>query len=237
MLRTLGLSLLLSLLATGAAAHRVDMLVFTNPGLFEQQPDGRITGPGGDMIGRIAAVSGVDVRIQVLPPTRVMQTLLQQPGACVAGVPRLPENEAQLRWLGVMSSSTLMLYGRADEARRIRGEADLRPASVVVQRYSLPATWLRDRGLPLQEVRDTATALRMLQARRVDYWLVNELVAQRTFQSLGGANTVKPLHSFGQITTYLACHRDTPPAELDKLRSAAEQLRRDGELLPFGVRP
>jgi ABC-type amino acid transport substrate-binding protein len=236
MLRALCLLLMVSL-ASDARAEGVDMLVFLNPGLFEQAPDGRITGPGGDMIARIAAVSGVAVRIQVLPPTRVMQTLVQQVGACVAGVARLPDNESQLRWLGVLSNSTLMLYGRLDEKRRVSGANDLRRATVVVQRHSLPATWLRERGLAMQEVRDTTTALRMLQARRVDYWLVNELVAQRTFQSLGGDLPARPLQSFGQIVTHLACHRDTAPAELDRLRAAVEQLRRDGELVPFGVRP
>lgn len=236
MLRALCLLLMVSL-ASGARAEGVDMLVFLNPGLFEQAPDGRITGPGGDMIARIAAVSGVTVRIQVLPPTRVMQTLVQQVGACVAGVARLPDNESQLRWLGVLSNSTLMLYGRLDEKRRITGASDLRRATVVVQRHSLPASWLHERGLPMQEVRDTTTALRMLQARRVDYWLVNELVAQRTFQALGGDLPARPLQSFGQIVTHLACHRDTAPADLDRLRGAIEQLRRDGELVPFGVRP
>jgi len=236
MLRVLCFLMLLGGLSA-PRAQGVDMLVFLTPGLFDQAPDGRITGPGGDMIARIAAVSGVEVRIQVLPPTRVMQTLVQQVGACVAGVPRLPDNETQLRWLGVLSSSSLMLYGRLDEKRRVSSADDLRRASIVVQRHSLPSTWLRDRGLPMQEVRDTVTALRMLQARRVDYWLVNELVAQRTFQALGGEQPARPLQSFGQIVTHLACHRDTAPGELDRLRAAVEQLRRDGELVPFGVRP
>lgn len=235
MLRALCFLMLLGL-ASMPRAQGVDMLVFLNPGLFDQAPDGRITGPGGDLIARIAAVSGVTVRIRVLPPTRVVQTLMQQVGACVAGVPRLPDNEAQLRWLGVLSNSSLMLYGRLDDTRRVRGEEDLRRASIVVQRNSLPANWLRERGLPMQEVRDTVTALRMLQARRVDFWLVNELVAQRTFHALG-ETPARPLQSFGQIVTHLACHRDTAPAELDRLRAAVEQLRRDGELVPFGVRP
>ncbi|RTL33710.1 MAG: transporter substrate-binding domain-containing protein [Burkholderiales bacterium] len=236
MLRALCFVMLLGLAST-PRAHGVDMLVFLNPGLFDQAPDGRITGPGGDMIYRIAAVSGVEVRIQVLPPARVMQTLVQQVGACVAGVPRLPDNESRLRWLGTLSSSSLMLYGRLDEKRRVNGVEDLRRASIVVQRSSLPASWLRERGLPMQEVRDTVTALRMLQARRVDYWLVNELVAQRTFRALGGELPARPLHSLGQIVTHLACHRDTAPADLERLRTAVEQLRRDGELVDFGVRP
>lgn len=228
-------SLLLGL-ALQARAETVDMLVFANPGLFDVAADGRITGLGGELIDRIAAVSGVEMRIQVMPPARVLQTLSQQPGSCVAGVPRLPDNEALVQWLGQLASSSMMLYGRPDEQRRVSATRDLRGTVIAAQRNSLPATWLRDQGLQVQEVRDTLTGLRMLQARRVDYWLVNELVAQRFLQSLGGEPPVRPLQNFGRIDAHLACHRDTAPAALDKLRAAMEQLRRNGELVPFGVR-
>jgi len=224
-------------LALQARADAVDMLVFPNPGLFDVAADGRVTGLGGGLINRIAAVSGVEMRIQVMPPARALQTLVQQPGSCVAGAPRLPDNEALLHWLGQVASSSMMLYGRLDEPRRVATARELRGAIIAAQRNSLPATWLRDQGLRVQEVRDTLNGLRMLQARRVDYWLVNELVAQRAFQSLGGEPPVKPLQNFGRIDAHLACQRDTAPAALDKLRAAIEQLRRDGELVPFGVRP
>jgi polar amino acid transport system substrate-binding protein len=229
-------SLLLGL-ALQARAESVDMLVFPNPGLFDVAADGRVTGLGGALIDRIAAVSGVQLRVQVMPPARALQTLAQQPGSCVAGVPRLPDNEALLQWLGQLASSSMMLYGRPDELRHVSTPRDLRGAVIAAQRNSLPASWLREQGLQVQEVRDTLTGLRMLQARRVDYWLVNELVAQRTLHTLGGEPPVRPLQNFGRIDAHLACQRDTAPAALDKLRAAMEQLRRDGELVPFGVRP
>lgn len=230
------LALLLPLFAVGAHAQTVDMLVFNSPGLFEVSAKGEISGPGAHLVSRIAEVSGVPVRTTVMPVARLMQTLTQQPSHCAVGVPRLPEREPLLAWAGRVSSSAMMLYGRLDETRTVAGIADLRGTLIAAQRESAPASWVREHGLQLQEVRDSATGLRMLQARRVDYWLVNELLARTTFQGLGGGESARALQNFGRIDAELACHRDTPAATLSKLRAAVEQLRRNGELVPFGVR-
>ena len=66
--------------------------------------------------------------------------------------------------------------------------------------------------------------------------MVNELLARHIFQEQG-EDGARPLQNFGRIEAYLGCNHRTAPATLDKLRAAMEQLRRDGELVPFGVRP
>jgi polar amino acid transport system substrate-binding protein len=228
-------SLLLLLGLGNSRAEAIDMLVFPSPGLFEVSAQGQLGGPGARLVRRIGETSRLELRLKVLPVARLMQTLTQQPGSCAVGVPRLPEREALLAWAGVVSSSSMMLYGRLDETRSVGGVDDLRGAVIAAQRESLPATWVREQGLTLQEVRDSTTGLRMLQARRVDYWLVNELLARATFKGLG-SEPARALQNFGHIEAQVACHRDTPPATLDKLRAAVEQLRRGGELVPFGVR-
>jgi polar amino acid transport system substrate-binding protein len=234
MRRTLLLPLLLSL-ALHARADSVDMLVFASPGLFEVSPQGQLSGPGAHLVKRIGEASGVEMRMQVMPVARLMQTLTQQPGHCTVGIPRLPEREPLFAWAGLVASSSLMLYGRLDETRIVTSVDDLRDTVIAAQRESLPAAWLRGHELKMQEVRDAPTGLRMLQARRVDYWLVNELLARAAFRGLG-SEPARPMQSFGRIDAELACHRDTAPAVLEKLRSAVERLRRDGELVPFGVR-
>lgn len=228
------LSLLL-MLSTAVQAQAVDMLVFPNPGLFDVGPQGKVSGPGGKLVARIGEVSGVALRVRVMPAARVLQTLSQQPDSCAAGVPRSPEREATTRWAGLLASSSLMLYGRRDETRTVTGVGDLQDAVIAAQRDSLPAAWLRAHDLKVQEVRDSVTGLRMLQARRVDYWLANELLAQHTFRGLG-EEPARALQNFGRVEAYLACNHQTAPATLDKLRAATEQMRRDGELVPFGVR-
>jgi polar amino acid transport system substrate-binding protein len=234
MLRALLPSLLLTT-AAHAQPEAVEMLVFASPGLFKVSAKGKISGPGAHLVKRIGEVSGVKLHVKVMPVARLMQTLTQQPGHCTVGVPRLPEREPLLAWAGVVASSSMMLYGRLDETRAVAGVADLRDTVIAAQRESRPAAWVREQGLKLQEVRDSETGLRMLQARRVDYWLVNELLARTTFSGLG-SEPARALQNFGRIDAELACHRHTAPAILDKLRQTVQTLRHDGELVPFGVR-
>jgi polar amino acid transport system substrate-binding protein len=228
MLRLALTSLLLA--ASTAIADSVEVLVYPVAGIFDIGPADEIRGPGKRVLARIEALSGVTLHTRVLPGSRVLRSVLAEPGVCAAGMARLPEREANLHWTGVLASGTMTLYGRHDETRRITGVADLRGASIVARRESGPAAWLREHGIPAHEVRDTATSLRMLQNRRVDYWLVNELSVRHELTQLGGATPPKPLHEFGRLDAYLACNKQTREDILARLQAAVAQLKRDGEL-------
>jgi polar amino acid transport system substrate-binding protein len=227
--------LLLAALALPVHAETLNLLVYPNPGLFEVSARDTVSGPGADVLRRLAEVSGIALQLQPTPAARALMMITQQPGYCAAGVPRTPERENLFRWAGLMGSGALMLYGRADDAREVQSPEDLRGATVVAQRESQPLAWLREHGLKTYEVNDTLTGLRMLRAGRVDFWLVNDLAGQRAIQ-LGGGAAPKALHSFGQIDVYIACHRELPAATAERLRQGLEQLRRDGELAEFGLR-
>lgn len=222
--------------ATAAQGQPIDMLVYPVAGIFDADPTGAMTGPGVRILARLEAISGVEFRRQMLPPARVIRSLRTEPRSCAAGVPRLAERDAQMHWAGIIAIGRMMLYGRPDETRSIASVDDLRGSVIVARRDSAPAAWLRDKGLEVHEVRDTATGLRMLLGRRVDYWLVNELSVRQELGALPAQQLPRPLREFGRIEAYIACHLDTPAATLLRLQSAIEQLRRDGELLAFGVR-
>lgn len=234
MLRAL-LTLLLLTIAADSRGESLEMLVFNSPGLFDISAQGEISGPGARLLKRIESISGVEFHLREMPVARVVQTVHQQTGSCAAGMARTPEREAFLQWAGPVADSAMVVYGRLDETRVVKGPEGLRGTVIAAQRLSVPAQWLEAHSIQLQEARDPQTALRMLEARRVDFWLVNELLAQHTFRSQG-STPVRALHSFGRIRGYLACHIDTPPATMKRLQGALDQLRRRGELAPFGVR-
>lgn len=227
--------LLLLALALPVRAQTLNILVYPNPGLFEVSAQDTVTGPGAAVLKRLAEVTGLTLRLKPAPAARALMMITQQPGYCAAGVPRTPERENLLRWAGLMGSGALMLYGRADDTREVLGPDDLRGATIVAQRESQPLAWLREHGLNAYEVNDTLTGLRMLRAGRVDFWLVNDLAGQRAIQ-LGGGTAPRPLRSFGQIDLHIACHRELPAATAERMRQGLEQLRRDGELVEFGLR-
>lgn len=234
-----GLQRLLLMLALSCgvawAQPPLQMLVFPNPGLFDVAADGTIGGPGAALLAKLGRASGVPLGLQALPIPRALAVGSSTPGSCVVGLSRTPEREAAFQWAGPLASGALVIYVRADETLAVQGPQDLRGHGVVVQRESAPAAWLREQGVAAQEVNNSVTALRMLQARRVDFWLANELAAEPVIRAEGGA-PVKGLLTVRRVDAYIACHIATPPEPVEKLHQAIQKLRRQGELAEFGLR-
>ena len=216
-------------------AQTLEVLAHPNPGIFELSPRQEVVGSGARLLNHLAQVSALELRLRVVPAARSLQIVQERPGSCIAGLPRTPEREALFRWAGPLSSGALMLYGRAGEARSVASISDLRGTSIVVQRESQPLLWLHEHGLDAYEVNDTLTGLRMLNAGRVDYWLVNDVAARSAVQH-SGMPAPKAMREFGRIELHLACHRDIAPDVIARLNHGLEQLRRNGELAEFGLR-
>lgn len=230
------LAILLAVRAGTTQAQTVDLLVYPVVGVLEVTAQDEAQGPGVLLLERLELHSGLRLQRRAVPPVRALHALVTEPNTCAVGVPRLPERESQLQWIGVVASGALTLYGRPEETRQVRGVDDLRVAVIVARRDSAPAAWGRGHGLQIQEVRDTATGLRMLLSKRVDYWLANDLAVREELVRLAGTQPPRVIQQFGRTDTYLACHRDTPADTLARLHAALEQLRRDGDLTPLGVR-
>jgi ABC-type amino acid transport substrate-binding protein len=226
---------LLALLCGSARAQPLQLLVFPNPGLFDVAADGSVSGAGADLLAKIGRVSGLELGIQALPIPRALAMGSASPGSCVVGLARTPEREAAFQWAGPLASGALVIYARADESTVLQSPMDLRGHGVVVQRESAPAAWLREQGIPAQEVNTPAMALRMLQARRADFWFVNEISAERVIRAEGGV-PVKHLLALGRVDAYVACNLRTPQEPVEKLNQAILKLRRQGELSEFGLR-
>ncbi|RZJ04756.1 MAG: transporter substrate-binding domain-containing protein [Rubrivivax sp.] len=235
-----GVSFLFSLLMLDAStalaqAKALEILTYPNAGVFESAAGRGPGGPGGAAVHRMQVLSGVRLNQQLMPIGRAMAIAEQKPGHCAVAVSRTPEREARFLWIGPWARGALTVYGRADETRQITAPQDLQGSHIVVLRDSTPAGWLKDRGLRGEEVKDNGTALRMLRARRVDYWLANELAAFFVIRADVGPPP-RVLYSAGRIDLYIACHPDSNRDLVSALGVAVAQLRRNGELADFGMR-
>lgn len=217
------------------AAPALRMLVYPVPGLFDVRDDGGIGGPGGDLLNKIGPASGVAFEAASLPIARAWSALQGEPQSCVLGMSRTPEREDRFQWVGVISRAEHVVYARADSPAVPQHLAALRGRPVVVVRETATAAQLREQGVAAQEVGNTLSALRMLQAGRVDYWFAHQLVAEPAASAAGGT-PIKPLFSAGRIDGYLACNLAVPAATVNQLRQGLQRLRRNGDLAAFGLR-
>lgn len=235
--RCWGVVLLALALAVGtaAAAPVLRLLVYPAPGLFDIQEGGRIGGPGGALLEKIRRATDLPIETASLPIARAWHTSLVEPNSCVVGMSRTPEREARFQWVAPISRADFVVYGRADSPPLAHELPALRGKGVVVLRETATAAQLRDLGVNAQEVTSALSALRMLQAGRVDYWYSHQLVAEPAASAAGGA-PIQPLFSTARVDGYLACHPETPPASIERLRQTLQKLRRQGDLAEFGLR-
>jgi len=230
------LALLLPLHAIDVYAATLEILTYENAGVFEADTGkkGR-GGPGSAVLGRMQQLSGISLRQHLVPLLRANAMTEQFPNHCSVAVPRTAEREPHFVWAGPWARGATTLYGRTDDTRRVSGPQDLRGSRIVVLRDSAPAQWLRQQQLAAESVKDNTTALRMLNARRADYWLANDIAAHFVIRAEGGL-APKPMYSTGRIDLYIACHRGSDPAAIAALDAAISRMRRSGELTEFGMR-
>lgn len=226
---------LITLASGPATALELNLVVFPNPGLFDVGTDSTISGRGSALLARLGAASSVRLNLQAMPIPRALATGASSPGQCLVGLARTPEREPHYLWVGPVASGALVAYARVDETRPLHDGADLRNHSVVVQRDSAPAHWLRQQGITPQEANSPVSALRMLQAGRADFWVANELSAAPIVETEGG-RPVKPHFVISRMDVYVACHPATAPELTGRLQQAVQRLRRQGELAEFGLR-
>ncbi len=225
----------LSAQAGTAMAAPLQMLVFPNPGLFDIAQDGQVQGPGGRLLTHIRQAGGPPFAVRSLPIPRALATGQSQPNHCLVGILRTPEREPHFAWVGPISSGAMVIYSRADDTPPVRDLTELRDRRVVVQRDSAAAQMLAQQGQAPQQVSATLTALRMLQAGRVDYWLVHDLSAAPTIRATGGP-ALKLQLTLHQAQGFIACHPQTDAAALQQLRLAVHKLQQRGDLAEFGLR-
>lgn len=211
------------------------MLVYPVPGLFDVADDGRIGGPGGALLTKLGRASELRFEAASLPIARAWQSVLAEANSCVLGMTRTPEREARFQWVSPVSRADFIVYGRADSPPATPELGALRGRPVVVLRETVTASQLREQGVAAQEVTNTLSALRMLQAGRVDYWYSHQLVAEAAASAAGGA-PIKALFSTVRIDGYLACNLEVPAPTIDRLRQAVQKLRHNGDLAEFGLR-
>ncbi|MCE4553498.1 substrate-binding periplasmic protein [Roseateles cellulosilyticus] len=236
-LRRLSALALGGLLATPAVAAPLKLLVFPSPGLFDVGADGSISGPGGALLVKIGKVSQVAFVAESLPAPRAWAAIQAQPQSCIVGVVRTPDREAHFQWVGLVSRADFVVYGREDQPAPPAAAATLdalRGQPVVAIRDTTNAAQLREHGVVATEVSSALTALRMLQARRVDYWYSHQLVAEPAARASGGP-PIKRLFSTARIDGYLACNTEVPVDITERLRQGLLRLRRQGDLAAFGL--
>ena len=237
--------------AKGAALPRsgpVSIVGTTFAKLFEAAAssggaaEGKPQGLAVDLLDAILVPAGYQPRYALYPWLRAQSMIERGPAQILIGPYRTPERERQMRFSRqAFYEDSLVFYARRREEGLWWGDfhalRSLRIGSVQGWVYGEGFEQARA-ALDVTPVRDLNTALRMLQARRLDLIAANQRNSEPVIQELGLRDQVALcVPPFAQLRGHFAFSTDAAGAAWQALIDAGMQrLRQSGELQQMAAR-
>lgn len=196
------------------------------PPLHMGSPDSDKAGIADEMLQQISRLAGMSLQIHTVPWRRAQLMASHQRDACVFPLTRIPSREHRYQWVGLLAPGQLRLYGWHD-AQPLPSLAAAGSRRITVLAGSSAELRLQQQGLAYSTTHTVGDGLRLLQQNLADYWAVHEVVAR--YEAYQANVRLRPVASLGTADSWLACHRDYPPAALKALQQAFRQLQDSGD--------
>jgi len=228
--------LVTALAAAGAAVHPQTLHVVTENTPNSYLQDGRVAGPGTELVELTLKRAGItDYRIDLYPWARAQDIALRESHVLIFPLARTPEREGQYRWVGEMQRIRYYLYALPDRSDLKLGQLDdARGLSIGVVRDDVRQLVLQRRGFTRLAVSaQPMENLRKLLYRQVDLIPLTEREAQNLCGDARGEcpglARMLPLEDV-RTSLYMAYSLATPEDIAVRTSAAFEALRADGSL-------
>ena len=192
--------------------------------------NGEVTGLTVDSLRLMWKQMGVaEQRINIVPWARGYREVLQKPGSVLFTMSRTPERESLFKWIGPIFVAHHVLIARHGFDRPITSLADASDLDVAVVINDVTHLELLASKHPEAHISSVTTRkqlLEMLSRKRVDLILMSlsgfQQVVEREQYSTGDFHVVARVSSEGN---FIAFHKETPDALIQRFQSALEQTR------------
>lgn len=186
---------------------------------------GEITGIATDLVKAMFDKAGVAYKIDMLPWNRAINLAQTQKNVCVYSTTETEERKAQFAWVGPLAENNWVLFGRADAEAPSSLDA-VRGKTIGGYSGDALSLYLEKEGFKVETTPRDDLNLPKLVNGRIDYWATGSELGPYLAQQQGAAGAIKPLLTFKKTVLSLACHPDSDPEALGKLRTALAGLRR-----------
>jgi polar amino acid transport system substrate-binding protein len=231
--------LALFLLLVGTTQARAESLVL----LTENLPPFNMAVNGGNF-ARDEGISGISsetLRLvceraaiecsQILrfPWERVYNQALKDAGYGLFSVARTAERESLFKWVGPIASEDWVLLARGDSPIQLSHLDQAGQYRLGGYKGDAPTDKVVEAGLQvLQSLYDKENPERLAKGQ-IDLWVTSSIAGQYLARQQGYQD-FRVVLTFGRGDLYLALNKQTADATVDKLRTALEQLRSEGQL-------
>jgi len=203
---------------------------------YNYQDGDRITGINAEIIHRLCEISNTECSMQLYPWLRAYEYTLQNPKGGLFTTSRTPDRQTKFQWVRPLASSRAFLYRL--KSRPQVNPKDLQQArqfGIAVARGDVYEEFLLQhgfvRGKNLLDFPSKSAPIALFLQGKVDLIIGSELVMPAWLAAhQASVELVEPvleLETKGE--NYLALNLAVPPAQVQALQQALDEMKRSGE--------
>jgi polar amino acid transport system substrate-binding protein len=204
---------------------------------FNYTENGKVTGYSTQVVEEMFRRAGVTYELHSYPWSRTYKLAQTLPNVVIFTLARTPEREKEFQWIGALAKRRLYLYKLASrqdlKADNIEGA---RKYWVAVNRDDAAEKLLLGLGFSYEKNLDLSpsddASLNKLLAGRIDFITGSDYTIDYLLQKNGvpTGRLKRSLPLVDQGEYFVAASKNTPPATIQHLRAAFEQMEKDGTI-------
>lgn len=163
------------------------------------------------------------------PWDRLYTQALDNKGYGLFSTIRTPERESLFKWVGPITVSDWVLLAKADSSITVDTLEQAGAYRIGGYRNDAISQFLIDKGLTVQTSLQDKENLSKLEKGQIDLWATDD-VAGRYMAKQSPLGALKVIHRFNSADLYLALNLDTPDDVVQKLQTALDEMRAQGDL-------
>jgi polar amino acid transport system substrate-binding protein len=195
---------------------------------FNMTVDGKIGGPGTEVVRKVIEAAGMTYSIFVYPWARSYRLAQTQPDTCVYMTVRTEEREPLFKWVGPLANSKWVLYG-LESGPKITTLDEARPYRIGGYLGDAKSSFLKSKGFNVEEASSDYLNPHKLEAGRIEFWAQGSL-SMRFVAEKEHVTGIVPKVTFNEVLLYLACNPTMSDEVISRLNTAVRKLTDDGTI-------
>lgn len=196
--------------------------------------DRQLTGLSIEVLHEIQLRVGNKDKVQVVPWSRGMDKLNNDPNTILLTMARTPEREALYQWIGPITSVEYMLYGKANSNIKISSLEDAKKIKLIgVYRDDIRDQTLTRLGFKnLDRASSNISSFKKLMIGRVDVYADSKMGVESVAIASGyKVRDVKPIFPLFKSRLYFGVSKSTDPHIVAQWNQALDEMKMDKSFL------
>ncbi len=185
-----------------------------------------VSGISTDVMKEVAKRTGISITIGFYPWQRAYKEAQDDKNTCVYSTTRTEAREKLFKWVGPLAPSTWTMYAKADSTITLKSLDDAKKYKIGAYQGDAKALYLKEKGVPAEEVMADEQNLKKLESGRIDLWVATSDTAPWVAKHAGVK--IKPVLSFKDVEMFTACNPAMPDADIAKMNEAIKAIKADG---------